>query len=129
MITSTKLEEKQSLNLVKCAICHNNANKNARIKRLGTQFGIICNDCHEEFSQDEIELISNMCIAFGGYFGKLKTSKILNYQIIKELAEEFKLNKDKIALSTINIKLLHKALLYGIPPGQFIKGLELILSD
>jgi hypothetical protein len=129
MLTTTKLDDKKALRSVKCAICQEDAKNNARIQKLGTNFGIICNDCHEELSRDEIQLISNMFTAFGGYFGKLKTKKHSNYEIIKELAEEFKVNKGKIELSKINIQLLHKALLYGITPRRFIKGLELVLFD
>jgi len=129
MLTTTKLDEKKSLKSVKCAICQGDAKNNAKIQKLGTNFGIICNDCYEELSKDEIQLISNMFNAFGGYFGKLKTRNLSNYKIIKELAEEFKVKKEKIEFSKINIQLLHKALLYGIAPRQFIKGLELVLYD
>ncbi len=116
------------LPFVKCRLCQADVKKASKIVRLGTGFGVICEDCYEEFNSNERELIYNMCIAFGGYFGKLRDEKTNNYQVIKSLAEQYNVSYQGTNLTSLDIRILHRAFLYGISPSQIVQGLR-ILSD
>ena len=64
--------------------------------------------------------MTNMFIAYGGYFGKLKNSRTSTYKRVKLLKEEIEKNRKKLNPSELDIRIIHKALLYGIPSSQFI---------
>ena len=125
-ITSDTIRGK--LPSVKCKLCQNEVKKTSQIVKLGTNYSVICNDCAEEFSPKDRELIYNMMIAFGGYYGKLRTPTTNNYEIIKSLAEKYQIAKKEINLNSLDVRVLHKVFLYGISPSQIIQGLR-ILSD
>ena len=113
---------------VKCKLCQAEVKKTSQIVKLGTNYGVICADCAEQFSHNDRELIYNMCVAFGGYFGKLRTPTTNNYEIIKSLAEQYQINNEVIKIASLDVRILHIAFLYGISPSQIVQGLR-ILSD
>ncbi|TFG03278.1 MAG: hypothetical protein EU542_02880 [Promethearchaeota archaeon] len=125
-ITSDTIRGK--LPSVKCKLCQIDVKKTSQIVKLGTNYGVICSDCAEEFSSNDRELIYNMLIAFGGYYGKLRTPTTNNYKIIKSLAEEYQIAAQKINIASLDVCVLHQAFLYGISPSQVVQGLR-ILSD
>jgi hypothetical protein len=125
-ITSESIRGK--LPSVKCKLCQSDVKKTSQIVKLGPNYAVICRDCAEEFSPSDRELIYNMCLAFGGYFGKLRTSKTNNYKIIKSLSEEYRITKKEGNIASLDVRILHKAFLYGISPSQIVQGLH-ILSD
>ena len=125
-ITSDTIRGK--LPSVKCKLCQNNVKKTSQIVKLGTNYGVICSDCAEEFSPKDRELIYNMFTAFGGYYGKLRTPTTNNYKIIKSLADQYQLVNKEINITSLDVRVLHMAFLYGISPSQIIQGLR-ILSD
>jgi predicted amidophosphoribosyltransferase len=113
---------------VKCKLCQAEVKKTSQIVKLGTNYGVICSDCAEELSHTDRELIYNMCVAFGGYYGKLRTPTTNNYKIIKSLAEQYQINNRAINVTSLDVHILHRAFLYGISPSQIVQGLK-ILSD
>ena len=113
---------------VKCKLCQANVKKTSQIVKLGTNYGVICSDCAEEFSHADRELIYNMCLAFGGYYGKLRTQTTNNYKIIKSLGELYQIKNGAISITSLDVRILHQAFLYGISPTQIVQGLR-ILSD
>lgn len=125
-ITSDTIRGK--LPSVKCKLCQMDVKKTSQIVKLGTNYSVICSDCAEEFSPKERELIYNMLIAFGGYYGKLRTPTTNNYEIIKSLAEQHQLAKREISITSLDVDVLHKAFLFGISPSQVVQGLK-ILSE
>ena len=128
MITPELVGEKKKLSSVKCVLCRNDSNSNFKIKKIGMSFGIVCEDCTKSFSDKEMELVHNIFIAFGGYFGLLSNSKESSYSKLKEIAEDYKaLNKDVAEIEN-DIKTLHSALLYGITPRQLVQGLKLLID-
>jgi len=125
-ITSDTIRGK--LPSVKCKLCQADLKKTSRIVKLGTNYSVICSDCADEFSPNDRELLYNMSIAFGGYYGKLRTPTTNNYKIIKSLAEQYQIAKEKINIASLDVRILHQAFLYGISPSQVVQGL-IILSD
>jgi hypothetical protein len=111
---------------VKCKLCKAEVKKKSQIVKLGTNYGVVCNDCAEEFSPNDRELIYNMLVAFGGYYGKLRTPSTNNYKVIKALAEEYQIANGKINIASLDVRILHKAFLYGISPSQVIQGFKLL---
>ena len=128
MITPELVSEKKSLSFVKCSICHRNANSQIKIKEIGRSFGIVCNKCLRLFTDKEIDLMHNMCIAFGGYFSKMSNSEEVTYSKLKEIADEYKSGDKDLENIENDIKTLHSAFLYGITPQQLVKGLKLLIG-
>jgi hypothetical protein len=119
--TSTRI----TLQQVKCGICRNEIRRGASIYQEGITFGVVCEDCYKSNSPEDIELMANLFLAFGGYFGQYKSEKYSLYESLKNYIEPGK-NKKKV--DTLNIQLMHNALLHGITPHQYIQSLK-ILSE
>ncbi|MEJ2296444.1 MAG: hypothetical protein P8Y23_16965 [Candidatus Lokiarchaeota archaeon] len=130
MITQQIMSEsiRGRLPSVRCKLCHSNVKKTSHIVKLGTNYAVICSDCAEDFSPSDRDLIHNMCVAFGGYFGKLRTSKTNDYKIIKSLLKEYRITKKEGNIISLDVRILHKAFLYGISPSQIMQDL-CILRD
>ena len=116
-----KIEKKRSF--VKCSICKQEIIGNHRFIKLAMNYGVICPECDNKFNDDEIELISNLFTAYGGYFGSLKGNSgnsEINL-IINRLSKMYKKREQKINIITLDIKILHQALLHGISPSQIVQ--------
>jgi pyruvate/2-oxoacid:ferredoxin oxidoreductase beta subunit len=121
MITEqTILDIKKVNKTVQCELCHCDAKTKPSIKRLGVNFVVICKTCIEQFSEQEMELMVNMFTAFGGYFNQYRTSKEIQQQIIKEVAEEYSRKEQSRAKLESDVRTLHKAFLNGISLPQLI---------
>ena len=117
-----KLNEKRTY--VKCSICKKEITGKHRFIELAMNYGVICPECDNLFDDNEIELISNLFTAFGGHFGAKKGNSARNpSQFISKLSNIHKLNEKRIDLNTLDVKILHQALLHGISPRQIIQGL------
>ncbi|MHA2287159.1 MAG: hypothetical protein ACXABG_00105 [Promethearchaeota archaeon] len=128
MITPELVEEKKSLSFVRCSMCHENANPEITIKKMGLSFGVICKKCSKLFDDREVELMYNMFTAYGGYFSKMSNSREVTVSKLKEIARNNKnrgKNSDDIESE---IKTLHSAFLYGIRPQQLVKSLKLSIN-
>ena len=112
MISNSKRKENSAL---KCVICRSVILDLTKIVQSRLNFSLICGKCIEKFPEDDLELMSNMFIAYGGYYGQISTFKFsldnLIYAFIKD--------GERLDFKELNIKLLHKALLYGVSPKQF----------
>ena len=114
---------------IRCGICHSNVKKSAKIYQDGVRFGVVCSKCYDDIPKDDLELMANMFTAYGGYFGKLKKSNFSLYEILKELISEFNIDNKPVLVDELNIKMMHRALLHGVTPQEFIRGLEIILEE
>ncbi len=114
---------------ITCGICRSNVKRSAKIYQDGVHFGIVCSKCHDNIPKDDLELMANMFTAYGGYFGKLKSPDFSLYKMLKELISEFDIDNKLVPVDELNIKMMHRALLYGITPQEFIRGLEIILEE
>jgi hypothetical protein len=110
--------------LVKCGICRNAIRREAMIYREGLSFGVVCETCYKSNSSEDLELMANLFMAFGGYFGMLKEQEFSLHDTIKDYLSKNKGN----TIENQNISLMHKALLHGITPNQYKQSFK-ILSD
>jgi hypothetical protein len=118
---------KKSLGSIKCNICKKEIKGNHRITKLAMNYAIICENCNDKFTSEELELISNIFTAFGGYFGQMEGDSKSVYHTIKRLSNMYQEVDKKIDLSAVDIKILHQALLHGISPSQIVQGLKLLV--
>lgn len=125
---STEPTSHLSHELIRCGICRNEIKTGASIYQEGLKFGIVCERCYKNNSQEDLELMANLFLAYGGYFGKLKRKKFSVYKTIKRLMAEIHPSEDLDKLIELNIKMMHQALLYGITPQKFIQGLKILLE-
>ena len=116
-----KIEKNRSF--VKCSICKQEIVGKHRFIELAMNYGVICPECDNNFNDDEIELITNLFTAYGGYFGSQKgKSENSTNQIMKKLSNLYKECKRNIDINALDIKILHQALLHGISPSQIVQG-------
>ncbi|TFG01389.1 MAG: hypothetical protein EU539_14090 [Promethearchaeota archaeon] len=111
---------------LKCAICHECINQNSNYFQSKCSFNLICEDCSRRFSEEDIELVISIFFLFGGYFGKTKKLKFSILEVLGNLINHFENDGDEMKLDSINIRLLHQALLHGITPQEFVKKVEFI---
>jgi len=126
MMVQEPIKKKTNLPVVQCRICHNDTKRQSKIVKLGNNYGIICTECSKMFSLEDIDLTYNMFTAFGGYFGMLKDTVSSTYKIIMKLVKEYNMQEKDFKATEIDVKVLHKALLYGITPRQLILGVKLL---
>jgi len=124
MISYPKTYDKLSLGLLKCALCRKDIEDNTYIYQLGLNYSLVCDSCFQRFSKEDIELMTNFFLAFGGYFGSLKDEHFSIQKVLDELIEEIQAKKERLNLNELNIKILHKSLLYGITPQQYVRKLK-----
>ncbi len=121
--------ERRSDRSIKCGICRAEIVDRAQIYQAGINLGVVCSGCYKCFSAEDLKMMANMFIAYGGYFGMLERS---NFSLVKTLENILKngLKEKRIVNSEqINIRLMHKALLHGISPEQYIQNLTLLVDD
>ena len=85
--------------VVRCGICRVEIRDRAQIYQAGVNFGIVCIRCYKQFSTEDIELMANMFIAYGGYFGMLNGSRISTRNILKRLTTELGKQGDDVTLN------------------------------
>ena len=102
---------------IKCAICNAELKNYDFAHESGFLFAIICRKCYRTYSSNDIELMINMFCAFGGYFGKYTPKDDC---CVNLLFEESKIKGKKITIQG-SLKMLHKALLFGVTPQQFFE--------
>ncbi|MHA1932485.1 MAG: hypothetical protein ACW96X_08090 [Promethearchaeota archaeon] len=121
--------DSKSSHSVKCGICRTEIIDRIQIYQAGISFGVVCGDCYRQFSAEDLEMMTNMFIAYGGYFGMQKGS---HFSLVKTLEIIMKnaLRKKKI-LNTeqVNIRLMHQAILHGISPEQYVQDLSVLGED
>jgi hypothetical protein len=115
----------QRKELLKCGICHNEIVSSASIYQEGFRFGVVCQTCYTSNSPEDLELMANMFLAYGGYFGKIKASDFSLYKMLEKIASKV---QKKENVEELHITYMHCALLHGITPKQFIQGLRIILE-
>jgi hypothetical protein len=120
--------DRKNFDSVKCGICRSEILDRAQIYQAGIHLGVICVHCYKRFSSDDIELMANLFVAYGGYFGMLRSSLFTPIKILRKLITEAQAQNHQVSLEQINVRLLHKALLHGLSPEQYIHSLEKLLD-
>ena len=119
MIVNSEVKNRDFQDLINCGICHREIKQEAAIFQEGFHLGVLCSECDVSNSKEDIELISNMFLAFGGYFGMLKDPDYSIYEMLKEIVNKIHENKKTTSSVEMKIRLLHIALLHGITPREF----------
>ena len=118
MIVSTELES-GSYSLESCGICHKKIKQGAAIYYEVFHIEVICPHCYSQNSKEDIELIANMFLAFGGYFGMLRDPQFPENEMLKCFLNEIQAYKGTMSSECLKLKLFHLALLHGVTPKEF----------
>ena len=108
--------------IFRCGVCHEEIRPDEIIFQDITHFRLVCSTCNSIFTEEELELVINIFLSHGGYFGK-KKNKSSSFDLLDTIVEL----GSKLNLYEMKISLLHKALLYGVTPKEHIKQLELLV--
>ena len=118
-----KQESKKSIG--QCAIC---TGLSVRIVRLDQKFAVVCKECSDNFSKNDLELVHNMFVAYGGYFGKCEGNREETYQELEEIAKEYASSGRDIEKVESDVKNLHRAFVHGITRAQLVNGLRVLVD-
>ena len=119
----------KSVHSVKCGICHVEIVDRAQIYQAGINLGVICITCYRAFSTEDIEMMANMFIAYGGYYGMIKDRTFSVLKALEYLIENSNVKDKFLNTDFLNIKLMHKALLHGVSPEQYINSFKTLLEE
>ena len=119
MVVRLEFKNKYLQDTIKCGICNRKIEHEATIFQEGLSFGVICSECYANNSEEDIELMSNMFLAFGGYLRMLKDPDYSIYEMLKDLIGKIHDNKTTVSSVEMKIRLFHTALLHGITPREF----------
>ena len=114
---------------LKCTLCRSSISNSSEVYQSKTTFGTVCSICKSKFSEDDIELMLRLFLAYGGYFAELRENRQDVRVLISEMLRILDKKGGKISFEEINLKMIHKALLYGFTPEEYIEELELFLAE
>jgi len=114
-------------NKLKCSICRADIKDRHKVYQSCLKLGIICNTCRWRFSEEDVEMIINIFLAFGGFFGVHDRSKFSIKDIVLEFALE--LENRKTNFHSQNVKMWHKVLTHGITPEEFLEELSVYVEQ
>jgi len=118
------LSHPQESNLI-CGICHNTILDLSQAYQ--SEFLLIpaCEECVKKFSEEHLEMMLNMFLAYGGYFGQTPRKDFSIEALVKHFDEVD--NEDGHMIEEINIRMMHTALIHGIHPEKYLSELENLL--
>lgn len=119
--TSTHKTEK----LPKCGICRISISDNS-IYQSNPSLPIICGNCNENFTDDEIFLMTSLFAIYGGYFGQKMSTE---FSFIDSLKTTYKEKFDTQDFEEINAQVYHNALLHGISLEECSSKLNTFLNS
>jgi hypothetical protein len=107
---------------IKCAICRVDIKNRHQIYQTNLSLGIVCQECRKRFTKEDIEMITSMFLAYGGYFGQHKRDNLSIDDLIIKFASRIDMGKE--TLTSTNIKMWHEVLTHGITPKEFLNALR-----
>ncbi len=114
---------------IKCSICRHEIKDRATLCQTGVNYGIACVECYRKFTSEDLELMANLFTAFGGYFGQFRRSEFSILRILKAIHTDLLPIYEENGVEELNIRMLHRALLHGISPEEYIENLKFILEE
>lgn len=126
-MSSPKSLSVSSEKTLKCGICRADIVDKSFIYQSKSYGALICQDCCNMFSKEDIELILDLFIAYGGYFGKLKPSDFSLVLMLDKL--EKKDGRATAPFEKLTVIFFHNALLHGISPQEYINQLEALIDN
>jgi len=119
----------ENIGSVRCSICHCKIGETSNIYQSSFNLSVICEKCWKKFTKEDIELISNLFISYGGYFGKYEDSMVSIEDIVKKMIKKIESGSKKIELNELNVRILHEALLHGFTSKNYIRELQNYLRE
>lgn len=111
-----------------CELCQNDLKLHANVYESEFIVSFICDDCFLSFDKDDIDFMLNIFNIYGGFYGKNKRENISEARVIDQLGREIRSNKTIMNKEVLELQMLHKALLQGIPVEKFDKELKEFLE-
>jgi hypothetical protein len=107
-----------------CNICHKKLSQNITTSEPKNDKGDICSECRAKFDEPELRKMDYLFKKYGGFYNKLNSKESYLTSIIQELIDDINHEADYSKLFELNEKALHKALLFGFPPSEFLEELN-----
>ena len=123
MITFNKIRYDKDQGKTYCDICGELFQENTNLYIYQENYGVICESCKGRFSIEQIEEFLGLINTFGGHFGIYKSNQNTLVQILDIFLNHNLLNCNVDVIES-NIKLRHKALLYGFTPLELIEEMK-----
>ena len=118
-MSSPKSLSVSSEKTLKCGICRADIVDKSFIYQSKSYGALICQDCCNMFSKEDIELILDLFIAYGGYFSLVSMLDKLEKKD-GHVTEPFE---------KLTVIFFHNALLHGISPQEYINQLEALIDN
>ena len=116
---------------IRCVICNRDIKNLQGVYQSKAFHGIVCRQCTNMFSPDDIEMMFYLFFLYGGYFGKEKDEPFSIQQLSITLmlfSENMKQEKELVDFEEVKQKAMHQALLHGITPEKFSDKLKKFLN-
>ncbi len=111
--------------LPKCGICHSDISGKT-FHQPSPSLPIICSNCHENFTEEEIFFMTNMFSIYGGYFAQKRS---IEFSFIDSLKIIYKDKFSTQDFDELNAQVYHNALLHGISLTECSQKLNLFLDS
>jgi len=118
----TQIKYDNSLGNIKCDMCKKNFIHDSTLFIPNQSLGQVCERCYIKFPADLILDCLTLFANYGGWFGKLKDSKVSLEDLILESIDIIKCTN--VNIIETNMRLRHKALLYGYLPEALINKIK-----
>ena len=129
MMTCQKISIHALKTTLKCTICRADIKDNSAIYQSKTNYGIVCDSCYQNFSEEDIELVLILFLSYGGYFGKLPKKQFSFHEALKEIQDSADVKEDSTQILEINTRLLHRSLLHCLYPEQYQAQLKRLVDS
>ena len=113
---------------MKCNVCRVEVADRSQLYQVDRNLSVVCPDCYNKFSEEELGIMTDLFIAFGGYFGMLESEPFLAEDIIEICIKESDSTDKPLDIDQINTIILHKALLHGRTHKQYINELKMQIT-
>ena len=114
---------------LKCSICRADIKDNSAVYQSKTNYGIVCDSCCQNFSEEDIELVLTLFLSYGGYFGKFPKEQFSFHEALIEIHYSVDMKEDSTQILEINTRLLHRSLLHGLYPEQYQAQLKRLVDS
>ena len=129
MMKCQKISIRALKTTLKCSICRADIKENSTIYQSKTNYGIVCDSCYQNFSEEDIELVLTLFLTYGGYFGKLPKEQFSFHEALKEIQDSVDEKENSTQILEINTRLLHRSLLHGLYPEQYQAQLKRLVDS
>ncbi len=113
---------------IKCSICRAEIIDRVQLHQVGSELIVVCFDCHERFTDEDLQIMADLFLLYKGYFGMLEGEAFTTVEFIEGLIDELDSSEDRVNIDQINMKMLHNALIHGITPEEYSEKLKLLIE-